>query len=180
MRPTFVEVYDQRDRKAKGYWYMIYTVTNSTPDNQLFVPEFLIYTDTGQVLRAGQRIPSAVYSAIKRRHNAPLLRDMTSMTATILRGRDNARRGVAIWPNFDPATGQFDVFIGGLSGETAEVSLPKPIKVPEKDISGKDRMVLKKVMVLTKTLQLTYSMIGEAAQRGRNPVEMVSKKWVMR
>lgn len=165
--PMLIEVSLRDEVKPQRYWYMRYTLTNKTAEKQIFVPEFLLYTDTGQVLRAGKRIPSTVFNAIKKRHNEPLLKNMISMTGVILTGADNTKKGVAIWPDFDPKAGRFDVFIGGLSGETKEISLPRPVG----DMSK---------IILSKTLNFTFMIDGEAAARPNTPVRQRSQKWLMR
>lgn len=180
-QPEPIQVYMPGRAKPETFWYVRYKLTNRTGVKQIFVPEFLLYTNTGQVLRAGKRVPSSVFNAIKTRHNVPLLRNMTSMTGVILHGADNSKLGVAIWPDFDPEAGRFDIFIGGLSGETAEIDLPRPIMVEER-IPGtkKARKVTMTRAVLTKTLRLTYSIPGEAKARINTPVTEISRKWMMR
>jgi hypothetical protein len=164
----------------RRYWYVRYTVTNGTGTERIFVPEFTLYADTGQVLRSGQRVPLSVFKAVKKRHNDPLLKDMTGMTGRLLQGDDNAKDGVAIWEDIDPAAGIFDIFINGLSGETAEVKLPSPIKVNEIDARGNDRLVVKDKLILSKALMLRYALLGEAAARMHTPPKLQKQEWVMR
>ncbi len=166
--------------RPQTYWYMLYTITNQTGKDRIFVPEFVLYTDTGQVLRAGEKVRSSVFQAIKKRHNRPLLLDKESITGRILQGEDNAREGVAIWRDFDPQARGFDVFVGGLSGERVRVKLPAPVKVTVVDASGKEKRVVKTEITLVKTLHLQYRLPGEAAARDRTKVEAVGKAWVMR
>ena len=110
----------------------------------------------------------------------PLLKDMTGMTGKLLQGEDNAKDGVVIWPAFDPKAGAFDLFLGGFSGETAEVQLPSPIKVAEIDFKGKENVVTKTKIILSKALQQTYSIPGEAAARLLTQPKLVKQQWVMR
>jgi hypothetical protein len=125
-------------------------------------------------------VPSAVFDAIKQIYNDPLMKEMTDMTGKFLQGEDNAKEGVAIWTDFDPAAGAFDIFVGGLSGESAEVQLPVPVTVTEMDYTGQTRTVTKEKLVLTKTLQLSYAISGEAAARPRTKAKPTAKQWVMR
>jgi len=162
------------------FWFVRYLVTNNTDRDVIFVPDFVLYTDTGQILRAGQKVPTAVFKAIKKMYNEPLLKDMTDMTGKILQGADNAKEGVAIWRDFDPKAGGFDIFIGGLSGETAEVKLPKPVKVVEMDAKGNEVVVSKDRVVLSKTLDLQYSIPGEAQARAYIKPALLKRQWVMR
>ena len=103
------------------------------------------------------------------------------MTGKLLQGSDNAKSGVAIWKDFDPAAGMFDVFIGSLSGETAEVVLPVPIHVEEVDVmTGEIIETVKDRAILTKTLRLSCSIPGEASARLRSQTTLVKRDWVMR
>lgn len=182
-RPQPIEVFFPGQAKPKLYWYLRYTLINNTGRDQIFVPNFLLYTETGQTILAGKKIPLLVFQNIKKRHNQPLLQTRTNMTGKILQGLDNAKQGVAIWPDFDPVAGKFDVFIGGISGETVEVTLPKPVVVTEKVISGNKRItkkVRKSKVTLHKVLHISYSISGEAAARISTIVQILSKTWLMR
>ena len=174
-RPQAIEVQLPGQSGPKVFWYVRYTVTNRTKEDQFFVPEFTLYTDTGQKMRAGRGVSGQVFLEIKKRHNDPLLKDITGMTRKLLRGTDNARRGVAIWPDFDSAAAGFDVFIGGLSGETAEVTPPRPVMVKQ---YGKQ--VVKKTLVLAKTRRLVYRIVGKPRARLHTSLRLDSKGWVMR
>jgi hypothetical protein len=178
--PRAVELTMPGRTEPERFWYIRYTVTNRSGRDCIFVPEFVLYTDTGQILRAGYGVPTAAFKAIKQIHNEPLLKDTTSMTGKLLQGEDNAKDGLAVWRDFDPAAGEFDIFIGGLSGETAEVQLPRPIQVVELDTSGKTATVTKEKLVLAKTLHLKYGVPGEAAGRTHIKPEPAKKQWVMR
>lgn len=167
-------------RNPQLFWYFRYTVTNDTGQEVSFVPEFVLYTDTGQVSRDGQGVPTAVFKAVKKLHNDPLLKDRTGMTGRLLQGEDHAKDGVAIWRDFDPKAGAFDVFIGGLSGETAEIKLPKPIQVAELDSKGNEVYVQKDRIVISKALNLRYSIPGEAAWRSSAKIKLLKRQWVMR
>lgn len=162
------------------FWYMCYTVTNRTGEDQVFVPQCVMYADTGQVLRAGKGVPPVVFKTVKKLLNNPLLKDNSSMGGKLLQGEDNAKDGVAIWADFDPKAGVVDVFFGGVSGEKIEVRLPKPVSITETDVTGKTQTVMKDKVVLAKTLMLRYSIPGEAAARLTAPVKLLSTSWVMR
>lgn len=193
--PRPIQVVLPGDATPTTFWYLLYTVTNryrdpqtQRPTEQIFVPDLALYTDTGQLLRAGKKSPNVVYEAIKKRHNNPHLKDMVAITGKLLFGEDNAKDGVAIWPDFDPQAGAFDIFVGGLSGEILEVKLPKPIPRPRLDDAGKPledkdgKILMEEVSTLrlTKTVHLRYEIPGEARARGRAPVKLLSKKWIMR
>lgn len=178
--PQAILVKTPLDDRPHLYWYVRYTVTNHTGEDQIFVPDFALYTETGQLLRAGRNVPAGVFRTIQRIHNDPLMMETTAMTGKLLQGDDNAKAGVAIWPNYDPQAGAFDIFVGGLSGETAVVKLPTPVTVEEMNRLGEMETVTRQRVVLSKTLQLTYEVPGEAAARPDAPVILAEKKWVMR
>ena len=168
------------ESKARTYWYMLYTVINRTGADRIFVPEFILYTDTGKVYRAGKHVPSEVFHAIQSRHNNPLLMSMAGITGPLLQGEDNAKDGVAIWPDIDPKARAFDIFIAGLSGERVEIKLPVPTKVT---VIGKDGKPIEKVTntaILSKTLHLQYRLPGEPAGRANLVLKPIKKEWVMR
>jgi hypothetical protein len=173
------------------FWYVRYTVTNNTAEEIVFAPNFVLYTDTGEIHQAGKNVPTPVFDAIKKLYNAPLMRDVTTITGRILRGENNAKDGVAIWPDFDPKSGDIDIFIGGLSGETVECELPEEnfIEATETDGFGNQRTVRKTTMLFSKTLQLRFAVPGEAASRLEATVRQVDvpdkeksgkEQWVMR
>jgi hypothetical protein len=162
------------------FWYLRYQVSNHTGEDQIFIPGFALYSETGQLIRAGQRVPLFVFDHIKKLLNDPFIKDTAAMTDKLLQGDDNAKDGVAIWQDFDPAAGTIDIFVGGLSGETAEIQLPKPVRVAEMDLTGEMKEVVKRKIVLSKTLQVTYSIPGQAEGRLYTPIKLVEQKWVMR
>ena len=168
------------EKRPQTFWYMLFEVSNKTPTDQIFVPSFVMYTDSGHVQPAGKKVPTSVFRAILKRHNNPLLVNMVTISGRLLQGEDNAKEGVAIWPDFDPRSRQFDIFIGGLSGERAKVKLPAPIVVTETDDDGKVKKVTKTEIVLSKTLHLQYKLVGEAAARAENKPKLELKEWVMR
>lgn len=179
-KPQPIKVLLPGEARPKLFWYMTYTVSNHTGAEQVFVPEFVLYTDNGQILRAGQGVPMAVFDAVRKGVNDPHLRDTVGVAGKLLQGDDNAKTGVAVWPDFDPQAGGFDVFIGGLSGETAEVKLPEPIEVEQRDIKGNVKKVTKDKLILSKTLDLKYGIPGEAADRIHVTPTLTGKDWVMR
>jgi hypothetical protein len=178
--PTPIRVHVPGEPGEQTFWYVLYSVTNVTGDDRTFVPQVTLYTDTGQIRQGDEGIYPSVFTAIKNRYNSPYLMDLSRITGTILQGEDNARDGVAIFRDFDPAARSIDVFIGGFSGETAVVDLPAKVLVDETDVRGETRRVLKDTMVLHKTLQLTYQVPGEAAARFSVQPRLSSTQYVMR
>ncbi len=178
--PKCITVRLAGENKSRTYWYMLYTVTNRTGADRIFVPEFIIYCDTGRVYRAGEHVPSEVFHAIQKRHNNPLLMSMAKITGPLLQGEDNAKDGVAIWSDIDPKARGFDVFITGLSGERAKIKLPVPTKVT---VVGKDGRLVERITntaILSKTLHLQYRLPGEPTGRANIELKPIKKEWVMR
>ena len=173
--PRCIQVHVPGEDAPLTFWYMRYTVINRTDSEQSFMPEFVMYTDSGQELRSGEGVPSIVFDTIKQTLSDPLLKAQTDIMGKIFRGADNAKDGVAIFCDIDHSAGSFDLFIGGLSGEYAIVKLPNPIQMK---VRGK--VIEKDEVVLSKTLHLNYKLPGEAAARPNIAPELVSKNWVMR
>ena len=166
--------------QVRRFWFMRFQVTNRSNEDKTFVPEFLLYTDTGQTIRAGTDVPRSVFEYIKKSYNDPLLKDLTAMTGKVLQGADNAKRGVAIWPDFDPKAGGFDIFVGGLSDQTVEVPLPR--KVTIKVLTPEGLLIPQEIesVTLARTLQLQYDITGDAPGRKDDRVRLKKKVWVMR
>ncbi len=162
------------------FWYLRYTVTNRSGDDRIFVPELILYTDTGEIIRAGKQTPMVVFDKIKALYNDPLMKTPTAMTGKLLQGEDNAKGSVAIWPDFDPTAGKVSIFFGGLSGETVSVNLPAPITVVEPDWRGKEHTITKNKLLLVKTLELQYDIPGEKAARQHLAPKLIKQRWVMR
>jgi len=177
-RPIAVKLPDKDAPQV--FWYLRYTVTNQSGDDHIFVPEFVLYTDTGQVIRAGKKTPMGVFDKVKKLYNDPLIKPPASMTGKLLQGEDNAKSSVAIWPDFDPNAGQVSIFVGGLSGETASITLPSPITVVQTDWRGRVKTVTKDRLLLVKTLELQYDIPGEKSARQFLAPRLVKKRWVMR
>lgn len=174
-------------KKPTTFWYMLYSVKNLTRNpktgvgvDQNFTPEFIMHTDTGQTVIANRRIVDRVFAAIKKRHNNPLLKRHTDMIGKILYGRDNAKDGVAIWPDFNAKTGKMDIFVGGLSGETAEMELPRPVTVTKTSVDGVVTTEVQTKVILHKSRQLTFSVKGLTGTTAYSKTKLLAKKWVLR
>jgi len=174
-------------KKPTTFWYMLYSVTNLSRNpetgrgsDQDFIPEFVMYTDTGQTVVSNRRLPAGVFTSIRKRHNNPLLKGHTEIIGKLLYGKDNAKDGVAIWPDFDPKAGLIDVFVGGLSGETAEIKLPRPVTVTKIDTNGIETTEVTYKVILHKSLRLNFSVKGETKNRSYAKTKFIAKKWVLR
>ena len=154
------------------FWYMILTLTNKTGKDVDFYPACELMTDTFQRIPAIQGTPAILFEKIKRRHHGryPFLELIENAGNKILQGQDNTKDVVVIWPDFDPNAKSFDIFISGLSNETAVINDPV-----EKDKDGNPVKIY-----LRKTLELTYSLAGDPKFRDRQRLKLENKQWVMR
>jgi hypothetical protein len=161
--PKRVVVQTDADATPKAYWYIPYTVTNGTDAEQLFLPQFEMVTKEGTVIRSDKNIPKAVFDTIKKNEGNNLLVNAVLIGGQLRLGQDEAKDGVAIWPEPDPDMGAFTIYVSGLSGETAKVKGPD-----------------KKEVILRKTLQLNYLTRGDAQTSGGSEVVEQGHEWVMR
>lgn len=154
------------------FWYMILTVTNRTGMDVEFYPRCDLMTDTLQVVPAGRGVPPVVFQMIQERHASryPLLESLQSVPNRVLEGEDNARDIAVIWQDFDPQATSFQVFVGGLSNETAVIAHPVDV-----DANGKPVPIF-----LRKTLELNYALRGDPALRSSVEVVYKGQSWVMR
>lgn len=149
---------------VRWYWYITYKVVNDTGSDQLFIPEFTIATDGGQIISAGRNVPASVFPEIKRRLNNPLLDSPIDVVGKLLQGEDYAKESVAIWPAFENDVDQYDVFVAGLSGENDTYVNP---------ITGENVLV-------RRTLMITYQTPGNHPTPERQPVINAAEAEVMR
>lgn len=162
-RPQAIMVPDLAGR-PQWFWFLPYQVTNNTGEDRLFIPEFTVYTDQGDIITAGQDVPSTVYPAIARRLNNDLLESPVEVVGQLLQGPDYARESVAIWPAFEgPDVDRFTVFVGGLSGETQTVAGP----------DGQEILV-------RRTKALEYATPGNYPTPENQPVQFIEERDVMR
>lgn len=192
--------------KPQTFWYVLYRVENNTGRERIFYPTFEIVTRRDEVVesadgdgvavpggrevfRADRNIHPLVFRAIQQRHKLtrPFLIEPVQVLGRLLQGEDNAKSSAAIWAALDPQADSFVLYIGGLSGETAQVVNPgydpdRPEKVIEDLGDGVQvpRMVNPKVYSLRKTLAVEYDLPGDpATRRSIKPVRR-GQHWVMR
>ena len=149
--------------KPETYWYMRYTVINNSNQDVLFTPDFQLSTDTGQVQTAFKDVPNSVINQIKSMYKNTQLLGPTEILGKLLQGEDNAKDGVIVFSNIDPDARDYQIFIAGLSGETAQVDNP----------------VSHQPAVLQKTLILDYLLPGQAIGIQPHP-KLKAVKWVMK
>jgi hypothetical protein len=191
--------------EPQTFWYVLYRVENNTGREQIFYPTFEIVTvrdevvaETDgekivpggrQVYRADEGIHPLVFKAIKQRHELtwPFLIEPVQALGRLLQGEDNAKSSVAIWPQFDPQANSFVLYVGGLSGETAQSVNPaydadRPEEVVEDlgDDVKVPRIINPKVYSLRKTLAVDYDIPGDPMTREEIKPIRRDQRWVMR
>lgn len=162
-KPKRVVVQASAMSAPKAYWYMTYTVTNHTDREQLFMPTFDLVTQDGKIVHSDTNIPKTVFDVIKKREGMRFLQTAAQIAGELRIGDDQAKDGVAIWPEPSPRMGHFQIYVSGLSGEIAIIKGP----------DGKDQ-------ILRKTLQLNYLIRGDEVYPGEDQVNEEPEKWVMR
>jgi hypothetical protein len=181
--PQRIVVRATGDATPKAYWYMTYSVKNEGNEPVDFDPVFELLDDKGKTHRANRAIPNDVFEAIKKKEGNKLLESQRQIRSMVKPGAEQARDGVAIWPEPLAEMGTFSIFAGGLSGETLIMKKvgnnyvavdPKKAAEELKDVKDEDRLLLRK------QYQVTYRVLGDDVQPGVDPIEKRGSKWVMR
>ncbi|MBC8108902.1 MAG: hypothetical protein H7Z14_20120 [Anaerolineae bacterium] len=155
----------------QAFWYMTYTVSNPTDQEQNFLPEFEMLGRDGKVIRSDNNISPKVLDAIKIRERNKALQGAVEIGGPLRAGEDQAKEGVAIWREPDTRMGTFTIFVSGLSGEIAPLKDDNGQPVKDKD----DQPI-----ILRKTLEATYQVPGDEVYPGEDAVNEKSEGWVMR
>lgn len=184
--PKRIVVDDPRTGKRNAYWYMAYTVTNPTNRPIDFAPSFQLLSHNSKSfvpVRSDIGIPPSVFARIYEREGNKFLESHRKIQGTLNPGEEQARDGVAIWPEPQARMGRFDIFISGLSGEYAimkkkdgrfvQIDLTKAAE-ELKGVAESDRLTLRK------TLVLSFHVPGDEIRPGEDPVIKKGEKWVMR
>jgi hypothetical protein len=146
------------------WWYFTYQVTNKTERDRVWAPDLVLFTDAGEIMDAGNDVPTRVTEAIRTLLGNDLLETQSEIIGDLLRGPEHARDGLAVWPATNVSVNEMSLFVGGVSGETVRVLHPR---------TGQQ-------YILRKTMQRDYIIRGDAVARGDTPVESVGQRWVMR
>lgn len=166
--PLRMALVDTPGGSPRAYFYLTYVVTNNTPSDVLFAPAFELATDEGDLLRSGRDVPFAVTAAILDRLDNPMLLDQISIVGTLLRGEENAKEGLVIWPIPTQHCNEMIVYGAGFSGETVTVELPNP------ETGEIERKLLRK------TLMQRYRSPGELDPAFGPPMLPYETRWIMR
>jgi len=163
-----IEVVESPGEGARPYFYLTYRVTNFTDQDRLLAPLWELVTEEGDVLRSGRGVPSAVTETLMERMGNPLLIDQFSMVSTQLRGIENTRFGLVVWPANDLDTDTVTVFATGFSGENTAYFTTDP------ETGERVRHLLRK------TRMLRYSTPGLLRDTGGDAFEVIEDRWTMR
>lgn len=155
----------------KPYWYLTYTVTNKTGDEQTWRPDFQMLSNDGKVLKSDREIPGNVFDRIKATEGARFMQPASQAAGPLRQGEDQAKDSVAIWPEPTARMGSFKIFVGGLSGEFTILK-----DDDGKEVNGPDNLPV----MLRKTLEIDYQIYGDEFYPGRDDVHELAQKWVMR
>jgi len=160
------------DNQPRRFWYMIVTMTNRTKSDVDFYPKCEVMTDDFELTPSGKGVSGVVFAQIRKRHQGqyPLLESVEKAGNKILQGKDNTKDVAIIWQDFGAQTKDVKVFIAGLSNETVVVKHPVA-----KDENGRAVQVF-----LRKTLELSYSLPGDAAVKSGENLSYEGNRWVMR
>jgi hypothetical protein len=149
---------------GRAYWYMTYQVTNNSQQEQPFLPAFELVTEDGRIVRNDIRIPKAAFDKVKSLEGNKYIEPAALIAGELRIGPDQAKDGVAIWPEPSPEMGQFQIYVSGLSGEIAQVKTAAATQPT----------------ILHKTLQLNYLVRGDEVYPGEDEVNENPQQWVMR
>jgi hypothetical protein len=152
----------------RSYFFITYRVTNNSPQDLLFAPAFELSTDEGDLLRSGRDVSVDVTREIMNRLADPLIEDQISIVGTLLRGPENSKWGVVIWPMPQQLLNEVSVYCAGFSGETAPVEIPNP-KTGQKE---------KKL--LRKSWMMRFRMPGVLKPGDGAAYDPAENRWIMR
>jgi hypothetical protein len=147
----------------QAYWYMTYTVTNNSDKERMFFPNVELLCRDGKIIRSDKNIPAAVIDTIRKKEGNKNLATSTQLAGEIQLGEDQAKDGVAIWPEPMAEMGSFSIFVAGLSGEESVLKNDKG-----------------ETTHLRKTLQLNFLIRGDDVYPGEDEVNDDAEEWIMR
>ena len=187
--PRRIDVLVPGSSKPETYWYLIYTVTNTSGTTQRFFPQFQLVTEDLKVVDTDTGISPNVFDAIKERHKVThrYLVHPTQAIGDLAVGDDNARESVAIWRGVDADVNNFSIYCAGLSGEAQTVrnpvydaKQPETRKAPTLDGREREVVVNPRYFVLRKTLELKFEWPGSQEARASGVPTLVKQSWIMR
>lgn len=164
--PVRVMTLNDREGNARGYLYMTYTVVNnSKEDLPLFAPSFeAAFGPQGKPLRSGRGVPAEITKQLKDSTQNQFMQDQIAILGPLMRGRENSKVGIVVWPLVDANATELTIFWSGFSGETAVVEKPDT----------------KEKVTLRKTLMTRYVVPGTLIGQKADPLVEAERRWIMR
>lgn len=147
----------------QAYWYLPFSVTNTTNQERMYFPVFELVTENGTIIRSEYTIPGAVVDQIRKQEGNRFMQSLLAASGELRLGEDETKYSAAVWPEPMPRMGHFSILVSGLSGEVAKV----------KNAKGED-------VLLHKTLQLNYIIRGDEVYPGEDQVNENPSEWIMR
>lgn len=147
----------------QAYWYLPFSVTNSTDQERMFFPVFEMVTQDGVISRSDKGVPTAVVNEVRKQIGNRFTQSLLQSAGQIRLGEDETKYSAAIWPETTQRMGQFSILVSGLSGEAATV----------KNSKGEN-------FILHKTLQLNFHIRGDEVYPGEDEVNENATQWIMR
>lgn len=151
----------------KLVWYMTYKVSNKTGKQRLFIPHFLLETDTGKVYR-DVVLPQAEKAVIAREDPTRQLLNSVTIADEIPNTPSESvpveRYGVCFFEDVDPKARQFKVYVTGLSNGYLTVSDSKD----KTDVTRR------------KTLQLDFLKRGDEFLPDEKEIRFSGYEWIYR
>jgi hypothetical protein len=147
----------------QAYWYLPFSVTNTTNRERMYFPMFELVTEEGTIIRSDKSVPTAVIKEIRKEQGNRFLAPLIQTAGELRLGEDETKYSAAVWAEPDLRMGHFSILVSGLSGENAKV----------KNAKGED-------VLLRKTLQLNFFVRGDEAYPGEDEVNENALLWIMR
>ncbi len=169
--PKRIVVQVPGEAQPQAYYYLTYTVINDSDREQTFLPVFTLVTKAGEAIHSDRGVPPKVFDAIKKRAGDPNLQDAFQVAGALRVGEDQQKHGVAIWKEPAKRMGSFQIYVEGLSGETAAVTDDKG--QPIKNAQGE-------AATLRKTKQIDFVVYGDEVAPQNDSVRQEDESWVMR
>ncbi len=163
--PVRVITLKDREGVEKGFLYLTYTVINNSKEDLLFAPSFeASFGGEGKPVRSGRNVPVEITKQLKDSTQNPDIQDQIAILGQLLRGRENSKVGLVVWPLVDANASELSLYWSGFSGETTVVEKP--------DTHEK--------VTLRKTLMTRYVVPGTLIGQGSTPLVQSERRWIMR
>lgn len=187
--PRRIEIQLPGRQQPEAFWYMVYTVRNTSGRTQRFFPLAQLVTEDLHVIDTDMGINPLVFQAIRERHKVthPYLVHPTEAIGDLRAGEDYARESVFIWRPLKVNINNFTIYVAGLSGEAQYVrnpaydpDRPETVKIAGPDGREREVTVNPKYFTLRKTLEIRYALPGSPSTREQAQPERERLRWIIR